>query len=354
LALVLLLAVAVGFAGQGRAQSWWPWWPSQEPPRPREPLYRPNPPAQPYPYPNQQPGGPVAPNVQPNGQPLPGYQTPYAPRAANNLCQQLEQRLVAETQGVTQRRDLLPQIENNMRQLDRQLQTARLQLDRADCWDQFLFSRTLRRTPACVQLNTQVETMRRQLADLDAQRREILGTRDRSYQDDIIRELARNGCGPQYQQEARRRDAWRNPFASLFGDEESEPPRSAPNQFGSLPFATYRTLCVRLCDGYYFPISFSTLPNHFPRDAEACQQQCAAPAELYYHQNPGGAVEQMVSAATQQPYTSLKSAWRYRKEYVQGCSCKQAEYQPQLVGDKKADAGSAPALAAPTARIGTR
>ena len=62
----------------------------------------------------------------------------------------------------------------------------------------------------------------------------------------------------------------------------------------------------------------------------------------------------MVSAATQQPYTSLKSAWRYRKEYVQGCSCKQAEYQPQLVGDKKADAGSAPALAAPTARIGTR
>ena len=83
-------------------------------------------------------------------------------------------------------------------------------------------------------------------------------------------------------------------------------PRGSPNQFGNLPFATYRTLCVRLCDGYYFPVSFSTLPNHFQRDADLCQSQCAAPAELYYHQNPGGAVEQMVSVGNQQPYTSLK------------------------------------------------
>jgi hypothetical protein len=90
-------------------------------------------------------------------------------------------------------------------------------------------------------------------------------------------------------------------------------------------------------------VSFSTLPNHFQRDAEQCQSQCAAPAELFYHQNPGGAVEQMVSVATQQPYTSLKSAWRYRKEFVQGCSCKAAEYVPQqAAGDRKAEAPAPP------------
>ena len=121
----------------------------------------------------------------------------------------------------------------------------------------------------------------------------------------------------------------------LFGGEESDGPRGPTNQFGNLPFATYRTLCVRLCDGYYFPVSFSTLPNHFQRDAQLCQSQCAAPAELYYHQNPGGAVEQAVSASAQQPYTSLKSAFRYRKEFVPGCSCKQAEYKQST--DKKAD-----------------
>jgi hypothetical protein len=256
--------------------------------------------------------------------------------------------LVAETQGGGQGRELLPRIENDMRQLERAYQSAQAQLNRADCWDQFLFSKTLRRTPQCVQLYNQVDTARRQLADLDAQRRQIMGRSDRSYQDDIVRELARNGCGQQYVQEARRRDAARNPFSSLWG-EETDAPRGAPNQFGNLPFATYRTLCVRLCDGYYFPVSFSTLPNHFQRDADVCQSQCAAPAELYYHQNPGGAVEQMVSVGSQQPYTSLKTAWRYRKEYVQGCSCKEAEFQPQQAGaEKKAEAP------APTGAIGAR
>jgi Protein of unknown function (DUF2865) len=241
-----------------------------------------------------------------------------------------------------------------MRQLERNYQAAQQQLNRADCWDQFLFSKTLRRTPRCVQLAGEVEASRQRLADLETQRRQIMGTRDRSFQDDIIRELARNGCGQQYVTETRRREA-RNPFSSLWGEEEGEGQRANPNQFGNLPFATYRTLCVRLCDGYYFPVSFSTLPNHFQRDADQCQSQCAAPAELYYHQNPGGAVEQMVSAGNQQPYTSLKTAWRYRKEFVQGCSCKSAEYTPPAGGDKKAEATPAkPAVPGATPRLSSQ
>ena len=335
-ALVVLAALALSLADAlAQGWSWWPFGQSDPRPVPREPLYRGPPPGQPptgYP--------PPAP-----GQPPPPGQPYYGQRGPSNICLQLEQRLVTETQGSGQNRELLPKIEGDLRQTERGLTTAQIQLDRADCWDQFLFSKTLRRTPRCVQLNGDVEALRRRLAELDGQRRQILGTRDRSYQDDIIRELARNGCGPQYAQEARRRDAASNPFSGLWSD-EGDAPRGPGNQFGNLPFATYRTLCVRLCDGYYFPVSFSTLPNHFQRDAEVCQSRCAAPAELYYHQNPGGAVEQAVSVATQQPYTSLKSAWRYRKEFVQGCSCKEAEYVPaQGSGEKKADA--APALPAP-------
>jgi hypothetical protein len=247
-------------------------------------------------------------------------------RSGSPICLQLEQRLVAESQRGTQSREQLPKIEADMRQADRAHQMAEAQLERADCYDYFLFAKTLRRTRRCVDLATEAENAKRKVADLDIQRQQILGSRDRSYQDDIIRELARNNCGSNYQQEAQRRGGF-NPFSSLWQDEDSGP-GGRGNEFGALPFATYRTLCVRLCDGYYFPVSFSTLPNHFQRDAEMCQSQCAAPAELYYHQNPGGSVEQMVSAANQQPYTSLKSAFRYRKEYVQGCSCKQAEYSP--------------------------
>ena len=340
--LALLATAALGLSAADALAQGWGWWPwSQPEPRriDREPIYRPP------------VGGQMPPGQPPPGQvqPQPGGQSPgYGQRS--NLCLQLEQRLVAETQGGNQGRELLPKIDNDMRQVDRSYRTAQLQLNRADCWDQFLFSRTLRRTQRCIQLANEVDSLRQRLADLEAQRRQIMGTGERrSYQDDIIRELARNNCGPQYQQEARRRDAARNPFSSLWGEEE-DAPRGNANQFGSLPFATYRTLCVRLCDGYYFPVSFSTLPNHFQRDADQCQSQCAAPAELFYHQNPGGAVEQVVSVASQQPYTSLKTAWRYRKEFVHGCSCKAAEYQPQDAGkEKKAEAPMAPPGA--TARL---
>jgi hypothetical protein len=346
---IAALSAALGLAaavGDATAQ-WWPWGGKQDsgPPVPREPMRPPR--GQPPPEP-----------LPPIGAPPPRYQ---GPGSVSNICLQLEQRLVAETQGAGQGRELLPKIEAEIRDLERSHRSASIRLDRADhCWDSFLFSKTLRsRDPRCRQLSDEVESTRQRLADLDRQRRQIMGTGDRSLQDDIVRELARNGCGRQYEQEARKRDAATNPFALLFGGgEESEGPRGPANQFGNLPFATYRTLCVRLCDGYYFPVSFSTLPNHFQRDAQLCQSQCAAPAELFYHQNPGGAVEQMVSFGSQQPYTSLRTAFRYRKEFVHGCSCKQAEYDPGAPGvEKKAEAQpSAPPPMAPASgvRVGAK
>jgi hypothetical protein len=33
---------------------------------------------------------------------------------------------------------------------------------------------------------------------------------------------------------------------------------------------TFRTVCVRTCDGYYFPISYSTVPNRFTDDQNTC------------------------------------------------------------------------------------
>lgn len=340
------LCAAVGLAltvGDATAQ-WWPFGGGggrsrqDDPPVPREGMRSPR-------------GQPPPDALPPTGGPPPRY----APSSPGNLCLQLEQRLVMETQGGGGGSDMLPRIETEIRDLERGSRSAQLRLDRSDCWDTFLFSKTLRRDPRCRQLNDEVENLRQRLADLDRQRRQIMGEGDRrSMQDDIIRELARNGCGSQYTQEARKRDNANNPFAMLFGGgEESEAPRGPANNFGNLPFATYRTLCVRMCDGYYFPVSFSTLPNHFQRDSDLCRQQCAAPAELFYHQNPGGSVEQMVSVGDQRPYTSLKSAFRYRKEYVQGCSCKQAEYDQKAL-EKRAEAPPAAAPAAQPPSAGVR
>jgi hypothetical protein len=83
---------------------------------------------------------------------------------------------------------------------------------------------------------------------------------------------------------------------------------------------TFRTLCVRSCDGYYFPVSYSTTRKHFRADASACAEMCpAADASLYVHRVGEGA-ESMVSLDGA-PYTLLPSAFRYRLSYDPTCSC---------------------------------
>ena len=323
-----LLAAAAAFlcvaviAPAAQAQGWWPWSNNEQAPRPREPVYRPN----------QAPPAPIPGQTQPYGAP-PAQNFGQRPGGAGgNICVQLEQRLVAERQAGGQSRDLIPKLEAEIRQTERTLQQSQALLERGSCYEYFLFSKTLKREPQCLNANSQVEGSKRRLAELDGQRQQLLGSRERSYQDDIVRELARNNCGPGYVQEARRLN---QSSGGLWSDEEA-PDSKGAGQFGSLPFATYRTVCVRLCDGYFFPVSFSTLPNHFQRDADVCSSRCAAPVDLYYHQNPGSGMEQAQSAKSQTAYTSLKTAFRYRKEYVQGCSCKEAEYVP-AAGEKRAD-----------------
>lgn len=302
-ALALIFVPAIAMA-QGFS---WPW-EQQPPPRPREQLR----PAVPVPAPIP----PASTGPQPGG-------AQWMSRSP--ICTQLEQRLVAENQKGTQTRDALPKIEAELRQLEQVSQQSQRQLEKSDCYEYFLFSKTLRATKQCRELANQGENAKRRVADLENQRAQMMGSGGRSYADDIVRELARNNCGANYQQEASR-GAGPGGGGSIWNDGEGA--GGGGGGFGSSQYATFRTVCVRLCDGYYFPISFSTLPGHFQQDADACTSKCAAPVELYYHPNPGGAMEQAMSLKAQEPYTRLKTAFRYRKEFVQGCSCKEAEYLP--------------------------
>ena len=75
---------------------------------------------------------------------------------------------------------------------------------------------------------------------------------------------------------------------------------------------------------------------------EQCQSNCAAPAELYVYRNPGSGIEQAISL-NGSAYADLPVAFKYRKEYVKGCSCKQAEYNPTEIEtyNKSAEADAA-------------
>jgi hypothetical protein len=272
----VLAAFALLGAMPALAQGWWPW--GNPTPVPREPVYRP----QPYPGPpGQQPPGPGQAYPAPGQpypapgqpQPYPGQGQPYA-SGRSPICLQLEQRLAQDANQNAQSREVLPKLENDIRQAAFSQQTTQQQLDRGNCFEWFLFAKSLRQTRQCIDLNNQNEAAKRRVAELNAQRQQILSSGNRSFRDDIIRELARNNCGAGYQQEARRF----NPFGSIWQDDDSGGLNGG--QFGTLPYATYRTICVRLCDGYYFPVSFSTLPAHFDHDADVCQSKCAAPVEL--------------------------------------------------------------------------
>jgi len=86
---------------------------------------------------------------------------------------------------------------------------------------------------------------------------------------------------------------------------------------------TYRTMCVRTCDGYFFPVSFSTTKGRMKKDANLCASRCgAAPAHLYYYANPGSDIKDMVSYKGKQKYNKLKNAFLFKKKFVADCRCK--------------------------------
>jgi Protein of unknown function (DUF2865) len=95
-----------------------------------------------------------------------------------------------------------------------------------------------------------------------------------------------------------------------------------------VPGGTVRTLCVRTCDGFYFPVSFSTTRDRFSKDAATCQSMCpGAEAKLYYHSVPDEEPEQMVDL-TGARYMSTPTAFQYRVNGARstpGCSCEAAQ-----------------------------
>ncbi|MDK9696205.1 MAG: DUF2865 domain-containing protein [Siculibacillus sp.] len=106
--------------------------------------------------------------------------------------------------------------------------------------------------------------------------------------------------------------------AETWEEEQVIDPTTAQMLSGS-----FRTLCVRTCDGYFFPISFGASQSRLKTDANVCRALCpAAETRLYYHHNPGQEAEQAIAAdGSGEPLTRLANAFRYRTEVVSGCTC---------------------------------
>ena len=140
----------------------------------------------------------------------------------------------------------------------------------------------------------------------------------------ILQEMARFNCnspsaGSAPQQRAGIFDQLFGSFEDTFGDGNTT---RGSDFTGYAGYETIRTVCVRKVDGYYWPISYSTLIDYAQNDLLECQAQCpGVDVDLYYYDNPGQEPAQMVNLQGV-PYKSLPTAFAYRTTYDAAITCK--------------------------------
>jgi hypothetical protein len=258
-------------------------------------------------------------------------------------CYQLQQDLAASSQGGGANPDDLARLDKQIAQYDRVFQGTQAAMQDAGCFESFfIFGKALVRSPQCLNMNDRVEDARRQLAALQQQRMAMTGGGgNRRRQAELQDALARAGCGGQVRQPQRRGGGLFDFFGGGQDSDEEQQPQT-PIYRSIDPNGRYRAVCVRLCDGFYYPLSFATTAASLAQEADRCQSSCAAPAELYVYRNPGQEIEQAISL-NGSAYMDLPVALKFRKTYVNGCSCKQAEYDPAKIeeANKRAEAEAA-------------
>jgi hypothetical protein len=249
-----------------------------------------------------------------------------AQQSAN--CARLEAQLQTFDRGAADpaRADQIQRYEeaaaNQQHEIDRQQATAR----RVGCGSSSFFVLFSGDPPQCGPINAKIRQMRANLDRIHADLERMQGASgpERAGQRRaILVALAQNNCGQQYRAAVAAAPPPQRGglFESLFGPGTIFSPGGDTPGWSS-PGGTYRTVCVRTCDGYYFPISFATTPSRFAEDEQVCQRSCpAAEVMLFSYRNPGEDMSQAVSVGGQL-YATLPNAFRYRQAFDSSCSCK--------------------------------
>ncbi len=307
--------------------------------------------------------------------------SPPSADAASRVCRQLEAELAAAPGTARAARQSAREQAAIERQRG-QLQIAKRRARESGCNVRIFGGGS----SACGAINDKIDRMERNLARLERQRGKPAGAgRSRAQ---IMAALDANGCRDAAV--AQRRlpaglDRTRGLLDQIFGGgvaqrgslddlgdpvlrgDESRNIRRVPqspdggwvNDGGrirySAPPGRYRTLCVRTCDGYFFPMSNAASPSDFERDQANCQSSCpGTEVQIYYHRQ-GQESDAMVSGLSGQPYASLPTAWQYKRLDVQspaGCSCgaqapEEARNYSIIAGEPREDAPAQSPAAVP-------
>jgi hypothetical protein len=258
------------------------------------------------------------------GQPAPGQ---------NPVCARLEAQLASIDRGDPTRADQIRRYEEALQAQQGELDRTVALGSRNGCERSgfFLFGRN--NSPQCDDINNRIQKMRQNVDRLTNELQQMRGGISvEGQRRQVLMALGQYNCGPQYRSAEAppaQPSGPRGFLQSLFGGGGGGGGgNNAPSLFGSGDVtpsdqsSSYRTICVRTCDGYFFPVSYSTSQARFRDDEQACQRMCpASEVQLFTYRNPGEDVAQAVSVSGQ-PYSSLPNAFRYRQEFNAACSCR--------------------------------
>src|SRR6266513_1723974 len=274
--------------------------------------------------------GVVALSVDASAQMNPGP-PPSQGTAVNPMCPRLEAQLATIDRGGggdPAKDEQIRRYQDAAAKQQSELDRVTSQAKRMGCDSSGFFSLFSGQSAQCGPVNNQIQQMRANLEQITTSMERLrsggLGGADRENQRrSVLAALAQNNCGPQYANAARGPG---NFLENLFGNNNNNNsnPVAPPGADLGAQSGTYRTVCVRTCDGVYFPLSFATVPARFPDDERTCKNLCpAAEASLFSYRNPGEDMNQAVSI-NGQPYSSSPNAFRYRQEFNPSCACKAA------------------------------
>jgi hypothetical protein len=271
--------------------------------------------------------GVLAPGVDAWAQTNPNPPPPSQGAPANPMCTRLEAQLATIDRGGSgdpARDDQLRRYQDAANKQQSELDRVTSQAKRMGCDSSGFFSLFNGQSAQCGPVNNQIQQMRANLDQILNSLERLRsggGGGDDGQRRSVLTALAQNNCGPQYANALNNGPG--NFLNNLFGggNNNSNNP-GAPGTDVGPQSGTYRTVCVRTCDGFYFPISFATVPGRFPDDEKTCKALCpAADASLFSYRNPGEDMNSAVSI-NGQPYSALPNAFHYRQEFNPSCSCK--------------------------------
>lgn len=116
-------------------------------------------------------------------------------------------------------------------------------------------------------------------------------------------------------------------FESLFGLSRPRVPEQIPeyplNGEENLPLGGRRLVCVRTCDGFFFPLS--NTPNGREGADEMCQALCPGSETVAFAAPSSDDALHRAVSLKGRPYTSLPTAFKFQKSFDESCTCKKGE-----------------------------